>query len=229
MKKSIKKIVKTMCILVALLLLCQSNIVPAKMGTATVQAASKKTKKNALKAYRRILSKDIRWSDSYYISSKKVRFNCIDINKDGVKELVLYYMEAPHMYGWNRIYTYAGGRVKSLGYFTDITIYKNKNYFSDCYSNTGNVDLHYYRLGKNGKKIRLAEYSFSDYKPYGESGVVKRYINGYPYYYHAFKVNGKRTTYKKCMRKKKSLEKKAKETKIKYHTNTAANRRRYVK
>ena len=229
MKKYIKKILKTMCVLTALLLFCQSNIIPEHMGTVTVQAVSNKTKKNALKAYRRVLSKDIKWADGYYISSKKVLFNCIDINKDGVKELVLYYMEAPHMYGWNRIYTYTGGRVKSLGDFTDITIYKNKNYFCDCYSNTGNVDLHYYRLGKNGKKIRLAEYSFSDYKPYGESGVVKRYIDGYPYYYHSFKVNGRRTTYKKCMRKTKSLQKNAKETKIKYHTNTTAHRRKYVK
>ena len=76
-----------------------------------------------------MLLKNVKWSDGYYARSKELYFTCIDINKDGVKELILYYMDSPHAYGWNRIYTYTGGRVKSLGQFTSVSICTNKKYF----------------------------------------------------------------------------------------------------
>lgn len=213
-----------------LLFLCQINVIPEIQGTVNVEAASKKTKKNALKAYRKLLQRDIRWDNDYYARSSEIDFKLIDINKDGVKELVLQYMSAPHMYGWNRIYTYAGGKVKSLGQFTSVEICTNKKYFTDAYGNLGTSRNYYYRLGKNGKKSRILEYKSADYKPYGVSGsVTKKYIDGYPYYFYDCKVNGKRTSYNQCMKKRNSLRKGAKFSSSKFHKNTAANRKKYIK
>ena len=114
-----------------LLFLCQINVVPEIQGTVNVEAASRKTKKNAMNAYKKMLLKNVKWSNGYYARSKELYFTCIDINKDGVKELILYYMDSPHAYGWNRIYTYTDGRVKSLGQFTSVSICTNKKYFTD--------------------------------------------------------------------------------------------------
>ena len=77
-----------------LLFLCQINVVPEIQGTVSVEAASRKTKKNARNAYKKMLLKNVKWSDGYYARSKELYFTCIDINKDGVKELILYYMDS---------------------------------------------------------------------------------------------------------------------------------------
>ena len=103
MKKSIKNVIKTLCLIMTLLFLCQINVVPEIQGTVNVEAASRKTKKNAMNAYKKMLLKNVKWSNGYYARSKELYFTCIDINKDGVKELILYYMDSPHAYGWNRI------------------------------------------------------------------------------------------------------------------------------
>lgn len=47
MKKSIKNVIKTLCLIMTLLFLCQINVVPEIQGTVNVEAASRKTKKNA--------------------------------------------------------------------------------------------------------------------------------------------------------------------------------------
>ena len=137
-----------------LLFLCQINVVPEIQGTVNVEASSRKTKKNARNAYKKMLLKNVKWSNGYYARSKELYFTCIDINKDGVKELILYYMDSPHAYGWNRIYTYTDGRVKSLGQFTSVSICTNKKYFTDSYMNGGIGRKYFYQLGKNGKKIK---------------------------------------------------------------------------
>ena len=72
-----------------LLFLCQINVVPEIQGTVNVEAASRKTKKNAMNAYKKMLLKNVKWSNGYYARSKELYFTCIDINKDGVKELIL--------------------------------------------------------------------------------------------------------------------------------------------
>ena len=206
MKKSIKNVIKTLCLIMTLLFLCQINVVPEIQGTVNVEAASRKTKKNARNAYKKMLLKNVKWSDGYYARSKELYFTCIDINKDGVKELILYYMDSPHAYGWNRIYTYTGGRVKSLGQFTSVSICTNKKYFTDSYMNGGIGREYFYQLGKNGKKIKIAEYTYADHKPYGVSGsVTRKHENGYPYYYYNCKVNGMRVGYIACMKKVKAL------------------------
>lgn len=230
MQKSIKNVIKTLCLIMTLLFLCQINVVPEIQGTVNVEAASRKTKKNAMNAYKKMLLKNVKWSNGYYARSKELYFTCIDINKDGVKELILYYMDSPHAYGWNRIYTYTDGRVKSLGQFTSVSICTNKKYFTDSYMNGGIGREYFYQLGKNGKKIKIAEYTYADHKPYGVSGfVTRKHENGYPYYYYNCKVNGKRVGYNACMKKVKALKRGAKYSSGNYHKNTAANRKKFIK
>lgn len=155
MKKSIKNVIKTLCLIMTLLFLCQINVVPEIQGTVNVEAASRKTKKNAMNAYKKMLLKNVKWSNGYYARSKELYFTCIDINKDRVKELILYYMDSPHAYGWNRIYTYTDGRVKSLGQFTSVSICTNKKYFTDSYMNGGIGREYFTSLERMGKRSKL--------------------------------------------------------------------------
>ena len=53
-----------------LLFLCQINVVPEIQGTVNVEAASRKTKKNAMNAYKKMLLKNVKWSNGYYARSR---------------------------------------------------------------------------------------------------------------------------------------------------------------
>lgn len=217
-KRNVIAMLCALCVLI-LLLPMQTN------------AASAKKNKKAMTAYHQFLSQDqIQWSEWTSIPSSDVLFAAADINKDGVKELIVRYVQASHMDGWHRIYTYKKGRVKSLGHFTNVYIYKNKNFFVDSYANTGVIQNSYYRLGKNGKKITLAKYQISDTPASAKGKTVKKYNAdmGYDVYYSDMKVNGKKVSYKKCMKKIRSLEKRAKQLNLKFYENTAENTGRYL-
>lgn len=210
-------------------LVCAMLLVPV----VQTEAASSKNKK-ALAAYRELLLQNqIAWSDWSYAPAAEVDFAVADINKDGVKELILQWQGASHAEGWDRIYTYKKGKIKSLGQFTEVKIYRNKNYFVDVYMGMGNVLASYYRLKKNGKKECIAKYQTSDMYPYpiGAKGkIVKKYSEtfGYDVYYYAMKVNGEKVGYKECMKKIRGLEKNAKQLSLTYYNNTWENIAAYL-
>ena len=58
--------------------------------------------------------------------------------------------------------------------------------------------------------------------------VVKKKVNGMPNYRYDFQINGKKTTYSKCIKKINSLKKGAKDN-LKYVKNTKANRKKYLR
>lgn len=220
-------------IMLALSMLAGIVPVSGHSSVLPVEAASRTTKKKALQSYRKLLSKKtVKWSSDYYVPSSDIRFAVCDINKDGIKELILTYDAAPHMYGWNRIYTYSKGKAKSLGHFTSVLISKNKNYMEDGYSNCGISRATFYRLTRSGKRKILAQFYVADHLPYGVKGQIRKKYSqsdGMYWYYYSFKVNGKSTTYAKCMKTVNALRKKAKYVNLKYHTNTSLNRRKYIK
>lgn len=186
-----------------------------------VKAAGAGTIEQAKAAYYTLLSKQkISWGSSKIYTSD-LQYTIEDINGDKLPELILRYYAASHAEGYQRIYTYIDGKVKSLGHLTDIIeISKNKNYFVDGYANCGMSEVEYYRL-KDGKKKKLVSFKTSDTYPSDvkRSEVKKITSNGSVYYYYACKVNGKKTTYKKCMNKIKELQKNAKYLELYYSDN----------
>lgn len=173
-------------------------------------AADIGTREQAMAAYFNLLTQNkISWGSSK-IYSWDVEYAIEDINGDKLPELILYYSQAPHCDGWHRIYTYVDGKVKSLGHLIYVDISKKKNFFCDSYANCGMTEVYYYRL-KNGKKVNLASVMTSDTYPSGvkKSEIKKVNNDGYPIYYYNCKVDGKKTTYKKCMNRINELRKNA--------------------
>lgn len=192
-------------------------------------AASANTK--ACKAYSKILSKKtMKWGTGRTVSTKQLKFACQDINKDGVKDLVVYNPDAISWEGYYRIYTYKKGKAKLAGAFSSLRVCRNKNFFRDTRSYTGGATVYgYYRLGKNGKIKELASYATQSMdEPDAKIAKVKWASGDVPVYYYDCKVNGKSASYSKCMAKIKSLKKGSKDT-LKYRTNTAKNRAKYLK
>lgn len=212
----------------ALLLVCAATAVTPMQA----EAASARKKQQAMYAYRTFMNQSqIPWTSWSFAPASQVEFATADINKDGIKELILRWSYASHAEGWDRIYTYRNGKVKSLGEFTSVTISKNKNYFTNYYMGTGGSLNYFYRLKKNGKKECLVKYQTSDVPPTNAKGsVVKKHNKtfGRDVYYYGMKVNGKRVSYKKCMKKVRSLEKKSRTLSLTYHKNTMENVGRYL-
>lgn len=79
--------------------------------TLHVEAATKNT--NAKKAYSELLSKStILWENKY--STTKLNFSCIDINDDGISELIVKNEAASYSEGYYKIYAYISGKVKCI-------------------------------------------------------------------------------------------------------------------
>ena len=189
------------------------------------------TNKKACAAYSKMLSKKtMPWAESPgAVSTKKVKFACKDINKDGVKDLVVYNPEAFDYEGFYRIYTFKKGKVKRVGSYYDVRVCRNKNFFESSRAHMDNEEYTYYRLGKNGKAKKLAAYKTQMMSRPNAKVAKTKYINGdIPVYYYACKVNGKSVSYNKCMKTIKSLKKGSKDT-LKYRANTAKNRAKYLK
>lgn len=125
-----------------------------------VQASAKQQNKKAMKAYKKKLSaKKIAWGSDVYLDNSESKFAKMDINGDGVKELIVQSNAASHMDGYVRIFTYKNGKVKSLGHFTVVDIYKNKKLIKDEYSNHGISTIKYYLFSKNGKIKKITNKS----------------------------------------------------------------------
>lgn len=190
-------------------------------------AFAKSANTKACKAYKEFLSKKtMKWGNSA-INPRTLRFACQDINKDGVKDLVLYRKDSFTAEGYFQIYTYAKGKLKRIGTYQSVRVYRNKNFFISDTERMGYGHFTYYRLGKNGKVKKLASFDYLMMEePKSYDKVVVR--DGIPFYYYGCKVNGKRVSYETCMAEVKSLKKGAKST-LKYHKNTAANRAKYTR
>lgn len=191
-------------------------------------AASANTK--ACKAYKELLTKTtMKWASGNSVKTKLLRFACQDINKDGVKDLVVYNPRGANATGRYRIYTYASGKLKRVGQYTDIAVCPNNDYYLDTHTNMGHTYYQYYRLDRNGKVIKLAAYEEAamEYPLYEGGEIVTTYEGDIPIYTYNFKANGKSATADQTMSIIRSLEQGAK--KITYVKNTASNRAKHLK
>lgn len=217
------------CLAMALVMAVCAAMLAASPDTVLAKSS---TNKKACAAYSKMLSKKkIPWIGvPNQVSSKNIEFACKDINKDGVKDLVVYRTDGCEATGWYEICTYAKGKVKSLGHYDFISVYPNKNCFVHHNSGHGFGSERYYRITKNGtlKKLVSYEYTFGGKAPKGVGKVVKKKIDGMTNYRYDFQINGKKTTYSKCIKKINSLEKGAKDN-LKYVKNTKANRKKYLR
>lgn len=201
-----------------LLLLLVATIIPS----GQLNAASKK--KAAKRAYDKLLSKsEIKWRYST-VDSSDLKFALKDINRDGTPELLIYNENASHSEGWERVYTCYKGKLKYLGTYTSLTIYPKKKCYQDTYSNQGTWKQRYFTIRK-GKRKKLASYECSYTRPSGVK-YTKKKDDGVTYYYYNMKVNGKKASYKKCMKTIKKLSKSP--STIDYLENTEYNRSLYL-
>ena len=120
MKKNAKRILT-----IVLMLMCCFLI------TVPVSAAKKPSKKTVAKAYEKFLRKNV-WKSRRYTSQGETTDTLVDINKDGVPELVVQYPNG-NKYGVV-VYTYKKGKVVRMtskkGYIgiSSVSQQKNKKY-----------------------------------------------------------------------------------------------------
>lgn len=206
-------------------------LVAVGLATITPQPAyASSANAKACKAYKEILSKTtIKWASEHSIKTKQLRFSCQDINKDGVTDLVIYNPHGSNATGLYRIYTYAKGKVKKVGQYTNLNVYPNNNYYTDTHTNVGHTYYRYYRLGKNGKATKLAAYEEATMEHPGYNGgdLVTTYEGDIASYTYNFMIHGRRATSVETMSFIQSLERGAK--RISFLKNTASNRSKYVK
>lgn len=204
-----------LCMLILVMMLCPLE----------VQAASQKTK--AIKAYKSMLSKKtMRWgNDTYYtkVPAGRYSFTLAYIDKDSVPELVVTTDYVTHAAGSMVIYTYRNGKVQVLtdgsndsGFYADnsrFSYYKKKSVFVSCYG-TGGVTDHYFKMNKNkASKKLIADNSLMWGKSWYQcSGDTNKKISKSSFNSNLKKLVGS-----------------TKKTTVKFHKNTSANRKKYLK
>lgn len=190
----------------------------------TSSAASKNTA--AVKAYKSLLSKKTyKWGYSDEANkTANYSFACVDLNKDGIKELIVINDNASYADGYCKIFTYSNRKVKCITTCTGFDWYKKGRVLGMEDAHTGGYWGNYYRLSKSGKLIEKASYSGTDMKEYAKN---VKHTDG-SIYYTSYKIGKKEVSYK-TYKKKLSRLLKGKKTTINYRKNTAANRKRVLK
>lgn len=166
-----------------------------------VEAASKKQK--ALKAYAAYLENQ--YADEFAVA---------DINGDGVKEL----------FTSTDMYIYKSGKVVHCLYRVDFrySFYPSKNYIYYNQQYLWDGASGYYRLTKKGTIIQLAAHRRIGDDDLAADGLCEKES-------HTYFIKEKKVSKKKYDAYVKKLKKGAKELNLKYHKNTAKNRKKYLK
>ena len=176
----------------------------------TVEAASisANTRKKAQTAYRNFL-----------MESDYIYFRLLDINKDGLKELLVSRTAYDKYYvAGAAIYTYSGGRMKQLTSYTysmfDLQYNAQSKRLHGSRGGRGSIEQWYYTITKSGKLKYV-------YLQAIESGVKNGKMT-YKYYYDGKRIS--KSTYDK---KSKSWYKSCKP--LRFYKMSYANIKKYVK
>lgn len=182
-----------------------------------VQAASKATK--AKKAYASYLVKQQK-----QVPYLTLKFGLIDINKDGVPELVT----TPDNWYNADIYAYVNGKVKCVGwaFSGDCAFYPSRKVYYRHTCHTGVDEYHYYTF--NGKKMKEVACKYGSNTVNAVTGKQKEeedWMNFEPYKYT---VKDKVVTEEEYNQYTANLVKNAKKKKPTMRNNTAKNRGKYL-
>ena len=195
-----------------MLMLCAAVVAISTVlgsGVTEVQAASKA--KKAMAAYAKYLQDGSHWN----MDGKMTSFGLIDVNRDGIKELVVY---DESTYSTSLI-GYVSGKTKQLGWCMrgEIKIYPKKKIFA-LYDSAGGgmYDRGYYKYdGKKAQRLALYNVEYDGDKLIDET----------------YNVHGKNVSKKKYNKYIKSLQlgKGISSSDLKMHQNTKENRKSYLK
>lgn len=238
--KKIKKILKKMVCMILVSTMFVA-IMPNPVIEIRVEAASAANKK-AINSYKKILQKTkINWSESTYgkevYKTKFLEFSCIDINKDGVKELLLYNPQSDHAIGWYSIYSYVNGKAKQI-YLSggELTFYPGRGLVKEVNIYPGSYNESYLSMDSNGKmycrfsRAGVTDSATLDLIRQSNTKYYTEYVSkDSPVYFYSFKSNGKEVTYQEYKKVRKKSMKKSKKKKITYYSNTSENRKKYLK
>lgn len=184
--------------------------IPTVSSLTTVEAASisAKTRKKAQTAYRNFL-----------MESDYVYFRLLDIDKDGLKELLVSRTAYDKYYvGGAAIYTYSGGRLKQLTSYTysmfDLQYNTKSKRLHGSRGGRGSIEQWYYTITK-ARKLKCI------YLQQIENGVK----NGKMTYKYCY--NGKRISKKAYDKKSKAWYKQCKP--LKFYKMSYTNINKYVK
>ena len=189
----------------------------------TVKTYAEDTNKKAITAYKKLLSKekynwckDEKWNRKVN-KTQNYKFACIDLNGDGIKELVIENPETSWADGSVKIFRYVKGKVKKVLICHGFEWYKKSKIILVEDAHTGTYWGTYFKIKNNGKTVKKAEYSGTDDKSYKNQAKHKKSFYGMTVYYTSYKINGKETSYKNESK-----------TKIELYKNTKENREFYL-
>ncbi len=218
MRKMLKKIVSA--VLVSAIMFTSLNI-----QSAGADAASKN--KKAIAAYKKVLLK--KSNNDWGKNPDNYSFQCVDLNGDGVKEMVIYNSGASSLTSM-RIYGFVNNKAKVLKKCEWISWYKKSKVLVFDRTWGGSYSDSYCILNKNGKLVEKASSEAVDLSLYESvKNKVKHKDKKNDLYYYSYTINGKETSYKTYKKKFKQLTKGGKESQFKLKKNTAANRSKYLK
>ena len=192
----------------------------------TVQAESKGAK--AKKAYTKILS-DKKAADGIISTSwglgKETKFALIDINKDGISELIFTPDDGYHV----DIVSYVNGKAKAVGsgFSGNQKYYPGKHIYFSHTTHTGTDVYTYYKF--TGKKMKTIAEKYGDDTYNVVTGDLKTGDDFGDFAPYKYTVNGKTVSASKYKSYVNRVISGAKNVKLKWHKNTKANRLKYLK
>lgn len=192
----------------------------------TVQAESKGAK--AKKAYSKILS-DKKAANGIISTSwglgKETKFALIDLNKDGISELIFTPDDGYHV----DIVSYVNGKVKAVGsgFSGNQKYYPSKHIYFSHTTHTGTDVYTYYKF--TGKKMKAIAEKYGDDTYNAVTGKPKPVDDLGDFAPYKYTVNGKTVSASKYKAYVNSVISGAKNVKLKWHKNTQSNRSKYLK
>lgn len=192
----------------------------------TVQAESKGAK--AKKAYTKILS-DKKAANGIISTSwglgKETKFALIDLNKDGISELIFTPDDGYHV----DIVSYVNGKVKAVGsgFSGNQKYYPSKHIYFSHTTHTGTDVYTYYKF--TGKKMKAIAEKYGDDTYNAVTGKPKPVDDLGNFAPYKYTVNGKTVSASKYKSYVNSVISGAKNVKLKWHKNTQSNRSKYLK